>query len=156
VDDGIVSGWDDPRMPTIAGMRRRGYTPAAIRQFCEMVGTSALRRRGGRGHARARDPRRPQPERAARHVRAAPPAADAAQPAGGHVPLTAPAHPSREDLGTRELPFSAELYIDREDFREEANKKFKRLVLGKRVRLRNAYVIEAVDVEKDAAARSPR
>ena len=61
----------------------------------------------------------------------------------------APAHPSREDLGERALPFSAELFIDSEDFREEANKKFKRLVLGKRVRLRNAYVVEAVDVEKD-------
>ena len=68
-----------------------------------------------------------------------------------HAPITAPAHPSRDDLGSRELTFSAALYIDREDFREEANKKFKRLVLGKRVRLRNAYVIEAVDVEKDAS-----
>ena len=66
-----------------------------------------------------------------------------------HPPLIAAAHPSREDLGERVLPFSDRLYIDREDFREEANKKFKRLVLGKRVRLRNAYVIEAVDVVKD-------
>ena len=64
---------------------------------------------------------------------------------GLNAPIAAAAHPSREDLGERSLPFSNELYIDREDFREEANKKFKRLVLGKRVRLRNAYVIEAVE-----------
>jgi glutaminyl-tRNA synthetase len=81
-------------------------------------------------------------------------AAHAAQPAGGHEALTAPRTRAATTSATRSLPFSAELYIDREDFREEANKKFKRLVLGKRVRLRNAYVIEAVDVEKDAAARS--
>jgi glutaminyl-tRNA synthetase len=65
--------------------------------------------------------------------------------------VDAPCHPSRDDLGSRTLSLSDTLYIDREDFREEANKKFKRLVLGKRVRLRNAYVVEAVDVEKDDA-----
>src|SRR5690606_20790731 len=63
--------------------------------------------------------------------------------------LSAPAHPNRDDLGTRVLPFSREIYIDQEDFREEANKKYKRLVLGKKVRLRNAYVIEAQEVIKD-------
>ena len=68
-----------------------------------------------------------------------------------HAPIIAASHPTRDELGERSLPFGDELYIDQEDFREEANKKFKRLVLGKRVRLRNAYVIEAVDVEKDAS-----
>jgi glutaminyl-tRNA synthetase len=149
VDEGIVSGWDDPRMPTIAGLRRRGYTPAAIRRFCEMVGTSrangvadvamlehAIRDDLNQNAPRAMCVLRPLMVK----LRNAPPA---------HAPIDAPAHPSRDDLGSRSLPFSGELYIDREDFRDEANKKFKRLVLGKRVRLRNAYVIEAVDVEKD-------
>ncbi len=150
VDEGIVAGWDDPRMPTIAGLRRRGYTPAAIRHFCEMVGTSrsdgvvdvAMLEHAIRDDLNQNAPRGMAVLRPLRlKLRNAP---------VQHLPLRAPAHPSREDLGERELPFSGELYIDREDFREEANKKFKRLVLGKRVRLRNAYVIEAVDVEKDA------
>ncbi|MEO1079016.1 MAG: glutamine--tRNA ligase/YqeY domain fusion protein [Pseudomonadota bacterium] len=149
VDNGVVSGWDDPRMPTIAGLRRRGYTPVAIRQFCEMVGTSrangvadvamlehAIRDDLNRNAPRAMCVLRPLTLKL-RNIEAA------------HDPITAPAHPNRDDLGQRELPFSNELYIDREDFREEANKKFKRLVLGKRVRLRNAYVVEAVDVERD-------
>jgi glutaminyl-tRNA synthetase len=151
VDEGIVSGWDDPRMPTIAGMRRRGYTPGRDSHFCDMVGTS---RSDGvvdvamLEHAIRDDLN----QRAARHVRAAPPAADPAQPAGRPRPAHGAGAPETARIsGSRSLPFSAELYIDAEDFREEANKKFKRLVLGKRVRLRNAYVIEAVDVEKDAA-----
>jgi glutaminyl-tRNA synthetase len=149
VDDGIVSGWDDPRMPTIAGMRRRGFTPAAIRQFCEMVGTSrangvadvAMLEHAIRDDLNQNAPRAMCVLRPLRlTLRNLP---------QDHPPLPAAAHPSREDLGTRQLPISPSLFIDREDFREEANKKFKRLVLGKRVRLRNAYVIEAVDVEKD-------
>jgi glutaminyl-tRNA synthetase len=151
VDDCIVTGWDDPRMPTIAGMRRRGFTPGAIRHFCDMVGTTrsdgvvdvAMLEHAIRDDLNRSAPRAMCVLRPLRLILRNLP--------DGHVPLTAPAHPDREDLGTRSLPFSAELYIDAEDFREEANKKFKRLVLGKRVRLRNAYVIEAVDVEKDAA-----
>ena len=151
VDGGIVRAWDDPRMPTIAGMRRRGYTPAALRRFCAMVGTSraesvvdvamlehAIRDDLNRNAPRAMGVLRPLLVK----LRNAP---------EEHPPLTAPAHPEREDLGERVLPFSARVYIDREDFREAANKKFKRLVLGKRVRLRHAYVIEAVDVERDEA-----
>jgi glutaminyl-tRNA synthetase len=150
VDDGIVSGWDDPRMPTIAGMRRRGFTPAAIRQFCEMVGTTrangvvdvamlehAIRDDLNQNAPRAMCVLRPLrlilrnlPDGHARSRRRAP------EPRG-------PRHA---------LPAILRRAVHRrEDFREEANKKFKRLVLGKRVRLRNAYVIEAVDVEKDAA-----
>jgi glutaminyl-tRNA synthetase len=130
-------------------MRRRGFTPAAIRQFCDMVGTSrsdgvvdvamlehAIRDDLNRNAPRAMCVLRP----LRLHIRNAP---------AEHENIMAPAHPSREDLGERALPFSSELFIDSDDFREEANKKFKRLVLGKRVRLRNAYVVEAVDVEKD-------
>lgn len=151
VDGGMVSAWDDPRLPTIAGMRRRGYTPAALRRFCAMVGTSraesvvdvamlehAIRDDLNRSAPRAMCVLRPLLVK----LRNAP---------NRHPPLTAPAHPEREDLGERVLPFSGRVYIEREDFREAANKKFKRLVLGKRVRLRHAYVIEAVAVERDAA-----
>lgn len=149
VDDGVVDGWDDPRMPTIAGLRRRGYTPSALRQFCEMVGTS---RANGVAdvamleHA-IRDDLNQNAPRAMCVLR--PLKLKLRNLDARHDPITAPAHPHRDELGQRELPFSNELYIDREDFREEANKKFKRLVLGKRVRLRNAYVVEAVDVERD-------
>jgi glutaminyl-tRNA synthetase len=151
VDDGVVDGWDDPRMPTIAGLRRRGYTPGSIRQFCEMVGTS---RANGVAdvamleHA-IRDDLNQNAPRAMCVLR--PLRLRLRNLAEGHAPIRAPAHPSRENLGLRELPLSPELFIDREDFREEANKKFKRLVLGRRVRLRNAYVVEAVDVERDVA-----
>ena len=151
VDDGIVAGWDDPRMPTISGMRHRGYTPRAIRKFCDMVGTTR-----GDGivdvamleHA-IRDDLNENATRAMcvinplRVVLSNYPEEQVEQ-------LTLAAHPNREELGERTVPFTRELVIDREDFREEANKKFKRLVLGKRVRLRNAYVIEADSVEKDA------
>ncbi|MEM1143095.1 MAG: glutamine--tRNA ligase/YqeY domain fusion protein [Pseudomonadota bacterium] len=154
VDESIVSGWDDPRMPTIAGMRRRGFTPAAIRQFCEMVGTTrsdgvvdiamlehAIRDDLNQNAPRAMCVLKPLSVTLRNYT-------DVVD--GDHAPLLAPSHPSRDDLGVRALPFSSELYIDSEDFRESANKKYKRLVLGKRVRLRNAYVIEAVDFEKNA------
>lgn len=151
VDDGVVDGWDDPRMPTIAGMRRRGFTPAALRHFCDMVGTS---RSDGvvdvamLEHA-IRDDLNHNAPRAMCVLR--PLALKLRQlPAEPRV-LTAAAHPNRPELGERELPISELLFIDQDDFREEANKKFKRLVLGKRVRLRNGYVIEAAEVEKSAS-----
>jgi glutaminyl-tRNA synthetase len=150
VDEGIVDGWDDPRMPTVSGMRRRGYTPAAIRKFCEMIGTTrgdgvvdvamlefAIREDLNENAPRAMCVLNPlkleltdYPEDKVEH-------------------LTVANHPSRAELGDREVPFTREIYIDGADFREEANKKYKRLVLGKRVRLRNAYVIEADEVVKD-------
>jgi glutaminyl-tRNA synthetase len=150
VDEQVVFGWDDPRMPTVAGMRRRGYTPTAIRKFCDMIGTTrsdgvvdvamlefAIREDLNENAPRAMcvlDPLK---------------LVLTDYPEGQVEQLSVPAHPSREDLGQRKVPFTRELYIDRDDFREEANKKYKRLVLGKRVRLRNGYVIEADHAVKD-------
>lgn len=150
VDQGVVAGWDDPRMPTISGMRRRGYTPAAIRKFCDMIGTT--RSDGVVDVAMLEFAiREDLNDNAVRGMCVLNPlkvvltdyAPDTVEE------LCAPGHPSRADLGERLLRFSRELYIDADDFREEANKKYKRLVLGKRVRLRNAYVIEADAVLRD-------
>ena len=149
VDSGVVSGWDDPRMPTIAGMRRRGYTAAALRHFCEEVGTSrsdgvvdvAMLESAVRNDLNVTAPRAmavlnplklelinlEQPE-----------------------VLQVSNHPADEAKGKREVHLSREVWIDRDDFRQEANKKFKRLVLGKRVRLRGGYVIEAERCDVDA------
>jgi glutaminyl-tRNA synthetase len=152
VDDGIVSGWDDPRMPTISGMRRRGYTPAAIRKFCEMIGTTrgdgivdvAMLEFAIRDDLNENAPRAMCVLNPLKVVLTDYPEDKVEQ-------VASPRHPSRAEMGERMLPFTRELYIDADDFREEANKKYKRLVLGKRVRLRSAYVIEAHDVVKDGA-----
>ncbi|MBZ9610674.1 glutamine--tRNA ligase [Rheinheimera maricola] len=151
VEQKVVSGWDDPRMPTIAGLRRRGYTPAAIREFAKRIGVtkqdnviemSAL-------EACIRE-----------DLDAAAPRAMAVldplkvtiinYPVDGIEWLDAPNHPKDDTMGSRKLPFGQVVYIDRADFREEANKKYKRLVLNGDVRLRNAYVIHADEVIKDA------
>lgn len=150
VDEGIVSGWDDPRMPTIAGMRRRGFTPASIRTFCDMIGVTrsdgvvdvAMLEHAIRDDLNTNSPR-------AMCVLNPLKVILTDLPETHREMITAPCHPSREELGSRTLPLTREVYIDVDDFREEANKKYKRLVLGKRVRLRNAYVIEATDVVKD-------
>ena len=147
VDEGVVSGWDDPRLPTLAGMRRLGYTPAAIRRFCDMVGTTrgsgvvdvAMLEHAIRDDLNENAPRTMCVIDPLKLVLLNYPAEQAQQ-------LSAAVHPNREEMGERQIPFTRELYIEREDFREQANKKFKRLVLGKRVRLRNAYVIEADSV----------
>ncbi len=149
VNDGIVDGWNDPRMPTISGLRRRGYTPASLREFCRRIGVtkqdnvveySAL-------EACIREDLN---ENAPRAMAVTDPVRVVIENFEGEETLTAPNHPNRPELGERQLPFTKELYIDRADFREEANKQYKRLVLGKEVRLRNAYVIKAERVEKDA------
>ncbi|MCU9999064.1 glutamine--tRNA ligase [[Pasteurella] aerogenes] len=149
VTDGIVDGWNDPRMPTISGLRRRGYTPESLREFCRRIGVtkqdnvveySAL-------ESCIRDDLNVNAPRAMAVIN---PLRVVIENFNGTEILTAPNHPNREELGTRELPFTKELYIDKADFREEANKQYKRLVLGKEVRLRNAYVIKAERVEKDA------
>ena len=151
VDEGVVSGWDDPRMPTIAGLRRRGFTPAAVRRFCEMIGVTrsdgvvdvAMLEHAIRDDLNTNAPRAMCVLNPLRLVLTN-------LPEDHREELVAAAHPSRPELGERSLPFTRELVIDADDFREEANKKYKRLVLGKRVRLRSAYVIEAESVEKDA------
>ena len=149
VNEGIVDGWNDPRMPTISGLRRRGYTPASLREFCRRIGVtkqdnvveySAL-------EACIREDLN---ENAPRAMSVIDPVRVVIENFEGEETLTAPNHPNRPELGERQLPFTKELYIDRADFREEANKQYKRLVLGKEVRLRNAYVIKAERVEKDA------
>ena len=148
VNDSIVDGWNDPRMPTISGLRRRGYTPASLREFCRRIGVtkqdnvveySAL-------EACIREDLN---ENAPRAMAVIDPVRVVIENFEGEETLTAPNHPNRPELGERQLPFTKELYIDRADFREEANKQYKRLVLGKEVRLRNAYVIKAERVEKD-------
>ena len=149
VNDGIVDGWNDPRMPTISGLRRRGYTPASLREFCRRIGVtkqdnvveySAL-------EACIREDLN---ENAPRAMAVIDPVRVVIENFEGEETLTAPNHPNRPELGERQLSFTKEIYIDRADFREEANKQYKRLVLGKEVRLRNAYVIKAERVEKDA------
>lgn len=151
VVDGHVSGWDDPRMPTIAGLRRRGYTPASIREFAYRIGVTKMDNRVEMSLLESciRDDLN---ENAPRAMAVLDPVKVVIEnyPEGETEQLEAPNHPNREDMGTRTVPFTRELYIEREDFRESANKKFKRLVLDKEVRLRNAYVIRADRVEKDA------
>lgn len=154
VDEKHVDGWSDPRMPTIAGMRRRGFTPKALRDFCEMAGVTkvdgvvdiSMLEHALREDLNALAPR-------AMCVLHPLKVTLTNYPTDKTETMLAPIHPQREDWGNRELPFCRELYIDQEDFREEANKQYKRLVLGKRVRLRNAYVIEADEAIKDASGK---
>ncbi len=151
VEEKRVNGWDDPRMSTIAGMRRRGYTPGSLREFCDRIGVtksdnsvefeileSCIRDDLNENAPRAMAVLNPLKVVITNY------------PEGQVEELSAPNHPQQEAMGTRTLPFTREVYIDREDFREEANNKFKRLVLGKEVRLRNAYVIRCDEVIKDA------
>lgn len=145
-----VSGWDDPRMPTIAGLRRRGYTPASIREFCQRIGVTKQDNMVEMGMLEAciRDDLN---DNAPRAMAVLDPIKVIIEnyPADGLEMLSAPNHPNKEEMGTRELPFSKELYIERDDFRVQANKHFKRLKLGQEVRLRNAYVIRADRIDED-------
>ena len=145
-----VAGWDDPRMLTISGLRRRGYTAASIREFCRRIGVTKQDNNVEMAALESciRDDLN---DSAPRAMAVIDPVRLVIEnmPAGEEI-LKAPNHPNNPDMGTREVPFSNELYIDRADFREEANRQYKRLVLGKEVRLRNAYIIKAERVEKDA------
>jgi len=151
VDEGHVSGWDDPRMPTIAGLRRRGYTPEAIRDFCNRIGVTradstvemGMLESAIRSDLDARAPRRMAVLQPLKLV-------IVNWPEDHEEILRGPNHPKNEDMGTRDLVMTREVWIDRDDFREEANKKYKRLVLGGEVRLRNGYVIRADEVVRDA------
>ena len=151
VTSGQVSGWDDPRMPTLSGMRRRGYPPAAIREFCDRIGIAkansvvqmaqledAVRQDLNRHSARVMAVIQPLRVVITNY------------PEGETEQLDAVNNPEDEGAGTRTVPFSRVLYIDRHDFREDAPKKFFRLAPGREVRLRYAYFITCVEVIKDA------
>ena len=150
VEDKVVSGWDDPRMPTISGLRRRGYTPTSIRNFVEKVGVAK------------RDNvidvsllefcvREDLNKKAARIMAVLDPVKLVIQnyPEDKEEWLEAENNPEDEAAGTRTVPFSKNLYIERDDFKEEANNKYFRLSLGKEVRLKNAFIIKAERVVKD-------
>ncbi|MBV7315921.1 glutamine--tRNA ligase [Shewanella sp. NIFS-20-20] len=147
----IVTGWDDPRMPTIAGLRRRGYTPASIREFCKRIGVTKQENliEVGMLDACIREELNEHAPRAMAVIK--PVKVIIENYHGDNELIKAPMHPNVPEMGERTLAFGREIFIDAEDFREEANKQFKRLVLGKEVRLRNAYVIKAERCDKDEA-----
>lgn len=145
----LVSGWDDPRMPTLSGLRRRGYTPSSIRNFCDMIGMSrseSIVDVGMLEHSIRED----LDENAPRAMCVLRPLKVTLlnYPQGQTEMLSLPKHP-KKDIGHRELPFGAELYIDRTDFEETPPPGFKRLMPGTEVRLRGAYVIRCDEVIKD-------
>ena len=150
IDEGVVDGWDDPRMPTISGLRRRGYTPAAIRDFCERIGVAksnsvvdaavleyCLREDLNMNAPRAMVVLDPLKITITNY------------PEGQIEYLEAEINPNKPELGTYKIPFGRDIYIEQEDFREEANKKFFRLKPGKEVRLKYAYIICCDEVIKD-------
>jgi glutaminyl-tRNA synthetase len=150
VQQNLVSGWDDPRMPTLAGFRRRGYTPEAIRNFCERIGVAkrnstvdiAMLEHCLREDLNKRAPRAMAVLRPIKVVLEN-------YPEGQVEELDAVNNPEDPAMGTRKVPFSKVLYIEQDDFREEPPKGFFRLSPGKEVRLRYAYIIKCVAVEKD-------
>jgi glutaminyl-tRNA synthetase len=150
VEENIVSGWDDPRMPTISGLRRRGYTPASIRSFVETVGVS--KRENVIDVALLEFKIREDLNKTANRVMAV---LDPVKVVVTNYPedkeefLQAENNQEDESAGFREVPFSREIYIEKEDFQEEANKKFFRLKLGSEVRLKNAFIIKAESCTKD-------
>ncbi|MGL5093293.1 MAG: glutamine--tRNA ligase [Aeromonas sobria] len=144
-----VNGWDDPRMLTVSGLRRRGYTPASIREFSKRIGVTKQDNIVEMSMLEACI-REDLNEHAPRAMAVLHPVKVVIENLAADEVLTASAHPSNAEMGTRELNFTREIFIDEADFKEEANKQFKRLVLGKEVRLRNAYVIKAERIEKDA------
>lgn len=151
VDEGVVSGWDDPRMPTISGLRRRGYTPESIREFWEKAGVAkrdnlidiSLLEFSVRDHLNKIAPRVMAVIDPVRLV-------IENYPIEKSEKLILENNPEDENAGEREVPFTRELYIERDDFMEEAPKKFFRLSIGNEVRLKGAYIIKATGVEKDA------
>ena len=152
VEEGVVEGWDDPRMPTIAGLRRRGYTPASIRTFCQRIGISkadnrvemALLEDCIRSDLNDNAPRRMVVLHPLKVVLTN-------YPQGQVEHFEVANHPQNDAMGSRMVPFCSEICIDRHDFAEDPPKDFKRLVPGGEVRLRNAYVIRCNDVIKDVS-----
>ncbi len=151
VEDGVVSGWDDPRMPTISGLRRRGYTPESIRNFADTIGIAkrenlvdvSLLEFHVREHLNKIAPRVMAVLNPLKVV-------ITNYPEGKEEWLDAENNPEDVSAGNRKVPFSGELYIEKEDFREEANRKFFRLKLGGEVRLKNGYIIKAESCTKDS------
>ena len=150
VQEGSVQGWDDPRMPTIQGLRRRGYTPESIRKFCETIGVAKFNSTINM-HVLENSVREHLNKTASRVMSVVRPIKLVVTnfPADKVEELTAVNNPEDESMGTRTLPFTRELYIERDDFREDPPKKFFRLAPGREVRLRYAYIIECTDVIKD-------
>ncbi|WP_434037222.1 glutamine--tRNA ligase/YqeY domain fusion protein [Formosa sp. 4Alg 33] len=150
VEDGVVNGWDDPRMPTISGLRRRGYTPAAIRKFVETVGVA--KRENVIDVSLLEFCIREDLNKTAPRVMAV---LDPVKLVITNYPedkeewLEAENNQEDDSAGFRQVPFSRELYIERDDFKEQANSKYFRLTLGKEVRLKNAYIIKGESVVKD-------
>ena len=152
VDEKLVSGWDDPRMPTLDGMRRRGYTPASIRNFCEMVGvtkSNSVVDVGMLEHSLRDDLDKSSP-RAMCVLRPLKVVIENL-PQGHEEEMTLPRHPKDETMGERKIPFTRTVYIDHADFEEVPPPGFKRLIAGGEVRLRGCYVIKCEEVVKDAA-----
>lgn len=154
VEEGVVNGWEDPRMPTISGMRRRGYSPAAIKDFVTRTGVTkkvhtvemsllenSVREDLGDNAPRAMAVLKPLKITLVNY------------PDSKVEEIEAPRHPQKAEMGTRKIYFSKTIFIDQDDFRESANKKYKRLVLGKAVRLRNAYVITCEEIVRDESGK---
>jgi glutaminyl-tRNA synthetase len=152
VQEGDVAGWDDPRMPTLVGIRRRGYTPESIRNFCERIGVGrsdswidmSILEESVRADLNERAPRAMAVLRPLKLV-------IENFPEGAAEEFTVANHPQRPELGSRVVPFSREVWIERDDFMEEPVKGFKRLVPGGEVRLRNAFIVTCTGVVKDGA-----
>ncbi len=152
VEEKLVNGWDDPRLPTLCGLRRRGFTPAAIRNFCDLIGVAkfnstidvAQLENSVRDDLNQSAPRVMGVLRPLRVV-------IENYPKGQTEQLEAANHPGDPEMGTREVPFSRVLYIEQGDFMEDAPKKFFRLSVGREVRLRYAYFVTCTDVIKDEA-----
>lgn len=150
VEEGLVDGWDDPRMPTISGIRRRGYTAESIRDFCERIGVAkanSVVEISLLEHC-IREDLNPKASRVMAVLRPLKVIIDN-YPAGQVEELPAENNPENPEMGTRMLPFTRELYIEQEDFMEEPPKKFFRLAPGKEVRLKHAYIIKCENVVKD-------
>ena len=148
VDDGHVTGWDDPRMPTLAGMRRRGYPPAAIREFCRRIGVT--KSDGAVEYALLEFCVRQELEATAPRAMAVldPVRVVLTNYDGDGESLTAPWHPQQPEQGHREMTFSSTLYIERDDFMESPPRKYRRLTPGGMVRLRYGYIIVCEEVVK--------
>ncbi len=152
VEEKYVTGWEDPRMPTVAGLRHRGYTPESIRMFCDRIGITKADNSVEMGMLEACI-REDLDQHSPRAMAVLDPLKIVIKnyPEGKVEELSAPNHPKDETMGRRSLSFTREIYIDRADFLEQASRKYKRLVTGGEVRLRNAYVIKCEDVIKDEA-----